>query len=144
MMVASTLLGTVAALVVALVLKHVDLRRNPSLEFGIMLLASYFPYCCAEAADLSGITSILFAGIVMSHYAHQNLSLVTQINVQNAFRAFSFLAETSVFAYLGMAIFSFQHRLGILLNQAWPDSRKAFQTKAFVPKSSTSISRLSL
>jgi len=111
MMVASTLLGTVAALVVALVLKHVDLRRNPSLEFGIMLLASYFPYCCAEAADLSGITSILFAGIVMSHYAHQNLSLVTQINVQNAFRAFSFLAETSVFAYLGMAIFSFQHRL---------------------------------
>ena len=37
----------------------------------------------------------------MSHYAHPNLSLVTQINVQNAFRAFSFLAETSVFAYLG-------------------------------------------
>ena len=47
----------------------------------------------------------------MSHYAHQNLSLVTQINVQNAFRAMAFLAETSVFAYLGMAIFSFQHRL---------------------------------
>ena len=48
---------------------------------------------------------------VMSHYAHQNLSLVTQINVQNAFRAMAFLAETSVFAYLGMAIFSFQHKL---------------------------------
>ena len=47
----------------------------------------------------------------MSHYAHQNLSLVTQINVQNAFRAMAFLAETSVFAYLGMAIFSFQHKL---------------------------------
>ena len=120
----------------------------------MMLAFSYFPYCCAEALDLSGITSILFAGIVMSHYAHQNLSLVTQewisrfriqsycyrrhqntgkfpfyfqtsifamkwraktnpikINVQNAFRAMSFLAETSVFAYLGMAIFSFQHKL---------------------------------
>ena len=34
-----------------------------------------------------------------------------KINVQNAFRAMSFLAETSVFAYLGMAIFSFQHKL---------------------------------
>ena len=44
----------------------------------MMLAFSYFPYCCAEALDLSGITSILFAGIVMSHYAHQNLSLVTQ------------------------------------------------------------------
>lgn len=50
MMIMSTLLGTVAALAVALVLKHVDLRRNPSLEFGLMLLASYFPYCCAEGS----------------------------------------------------------------------------------------------
>jgi len=111
LMILSAILGTVSALLCALVLKHVDLRRNPSLEFGMMLVGSYFPYCCAEALDLSGITSILFAGIVMSHYAHQNLSLVTQINVQNAFRAMAFLAETSVFAYLGMAIFSFQHRL---------------------------------
>lgn len=111
MMIMSTILGTLSAMICALVLKHVDLRRNASLEFGLMLLASYFPYCAAEALELSGITSILFAGIVMSHYAHPNLSLVTQINVQNAFRAMSFLAETSVFAYLGMAIFSFQHRL---------------------------------
>ncbi|CBY24280.1 unnamed protein product [Oikopleura dioica] len=111
MMIGSTILGTLSAMVCALLLKHVDLRRNASLEFGLMLLASYFPYCAAEALELSGITSILFAGIVMSHYAHPNLSLVTQINVQNAFRAMSFLAETSVFAYLGMAIFSFQHKL---------------------------------
>merc|ERR1712131_58364 len=111
LMVLSAFLGIFSALVCALVLKHIDLRRNPSLEFGMMLAFSYFPYCCAEALDLSGITSILFAGIVMSHYAHQNLSLVTQINVQNAFRAMSFLAETSVLAYLGMAIFSFQHKL---------------------------------
>merc|ERR1712235_80025 len=111
LMVLSAFLGIFSALVCALVLKHIDLRRNPSLEFGMMLAFSYFPYCCAEALDLSGITSILFAGIVMSHYAHQNLSLVTQINVQNAFRAMAFLAETSVFAYLGMAIFSFQHKL---------------------------------
>ena len=78
LMVLSAFLGIFSALVCALVLKHIDLRRNPSLEFGMMLAFSYFPYCCAEALDLSGITSILFAGIVMSHYAHQNLSLVTQ------------------------------------------------------------------
>ena len=77
-MVLSAFLGIFSALACALILKHIDLRHNPSLEFGLMLVSSYIPYCAAEALDLSGITSILFAGIVMSHYAHQNLSLVTQ------------------------------------------------------------------
>ena len=53
MLIASAVMGSFCACIVALVLKHVDLRRNPSLEFGIMLLASYFPYCLAEATDLS-------------------------------------------------------------------------------------------
>ena len=52
MMIMSTILGTLSAMVCALVLKHVDLRRNASLEFGLMLLASYFPYCAAEALEL--------------------------------------------------------------------------------------------
>ncbi len=52
MMIGSTILGTLSAMVCALLLKHVDLRRNASLEFGLMLLASYFPYCAAEALEL--------------------------------------------------------------------------------------------
>ena len=53
--------------------------------------------------------AILFCGIVMSHYTHFNLSPVTQITVQQTFRTLAFLAETAVFAYLGLAIFSFSH-----------------------------------
>ena len=53
--------------------------------------------------------AILFAGITMSHYTHLNLSPVTQITVQQTFRTIAFVAETCVFAYLGLAIFSFQH-----------------------------------
>ncbi|GBP67441.1 hypothetical protein EVAR_49335_1 [Eumeta japonica] len=88
---ASAGIGVLFALVSALLLKHVDLRKNPSLEFGIM--------------------AILFCGIVMSHYTHFNLSTVTQVTMQQTMRTLAFIAETCVFAYLGLALFSFKHRV---------------------------------
>lgn len=109
MLVFSASLGTLIAVVSALVLKHVDLRKTPSLELGMMLIFCYVPYGVAEWSDLSGIMALLFAGIVASHYTHQNLSLVTQINLQHTLRTLAFLAETSIFAYIGMAMFSFEH-----------------------------------
>lgn len=54
--------------------------------------------------------AILFCGIVMSHYTHFNLSTVTQITIQQTMRTLAFIAETCVFAYLGLAIFSFKHQ----------------------------------
>ncbi|KAF0303292.1 Sodium/hydrogen exchanger 8 [Amphibalanus amphitrite] len=55
--------------------------------------------------------AILFCGIVMSHYTHFNLSPVTQITMQQTMRTLAFVAETCVFAYLGLAIFSFKHQV---------------------------------
>lgn len=107
---ASAGIGVVFALVSALLLKHVDLRKNPSLEFGMMLVFTYAPYVLAEGIHLSGIMAILFCGIVMSHYTHYNLSTVTQITMQQTLRTLAFIAETCVFAYLGLALFSFKHR----------------------------------
>ena len=60
-----------------------------------------------------GIMAVLFTGIVMSHYTHCNLSPVTQITVQQTFRTIAFMAETLVFAYLGMSIFSMYHHVHI-------------------------------
>lgn len=107
---ASAGIGVVFALVSALLLKHIDLRKNPSLEFGMMLVFTYAPYVLAEGIHLSGIMAILFCGIVMSHYTHYNLSTVTQITMQQTLRTLAFIAETCVFAYLGLALFSFKHR----------------------------------
>lgn len=42
--------------VVIHMLKFVDLRKTPSLEFGMMLFFSYAPYCLAEGIHLSGTT----------------------------------------------------------------------------------------
>ncbi|KAG4073527.1 hypothetical protein HA402_000751 [Bradysia odoriphaga] len=112
---ASAGIGVVFALISALLLKHIDLRKHPSLEFGIMLVFTYAPYVLAEGIRLSGIMAILFCGIVMSHYTHFNLSTVTQITMQQTMRTFAFICETCVFAYLGLAIFSFNHRCEIAL-----------------------------
>jgi len=104
-------IGTLVALISALVLKHIDLYTNPSLEFGFMLCCVYSPYALAEGLHLSGIMAILFCGIVMSQYSHFNLSPVTQITMQQTMRCLAFICETCVFAYLGLAIFSFPHRV---------------------------------
>ncbi|RWS10234.1 sodium/hydrogen exchanger 8-like protein [Dinothrombium tinctorium] len=100
-------IGAAFALIAALIFKYVDLRKNPSLEFGMMLVFIYAPYGLAEGVHLSGIMAILFNGVVMSHYAHFNLSPVTQITMQQTLRTIAFIAETCVFAYLGLALFSF-------------------------------------
>lgn len=52
---ASAGIGVVFALISALLLKHVDLRKNPSLEFGLMLVFTYAPYVLAEGIQLSGM-----------------------------------------------------------------------------------------
>ncbi|XP_015770543.1 PREDICTED: sodium/hydrogen exchanger 8-like, partial [Acropora digitifera] len=77
----SAAIGIIFALISALLLKHVDLRTTPSLELGTMLIFSYAPYGLAEGLKLSGRPVV-----------------------------FIFLSETCVFAYLGMAIFSFRHQ----------------------------------
>jgi len=111
----SAAIGTIVAVISSLVLKHIDLYTNPSLEFALMLCFVYSPYALAEGVHLSGIMAILFCGVVMSHYTHYNLSPVTQITMQQTMRTLAFACETCVFVYLGLGIFSFPHRVELSL-----------------------------
>ena len=106
----SAAIGTLMGLGSSLVLKYIDLYNNPSLEFALMLCFVYSPYALAEGIHLSGIMSILFCAIVMSQYTHYNLSPVTQITMQQTMRTISFISESCIFAYLGLALFSFPLR----------------------------------
>lgn len=92
----SAILGALFGLLSALILKHINLRRTPSLELSTMLIFSYLPYGLAEGLHLSGIMAILASGIVMSHYTHYNLSPVTQITLQQTLRSLAFMAGKSV------------------------------------------------
>merc|ERR1719232_2079747 len=111
----SAVIGTLVAMISSLVLKHIDLYTNPSLEFALMLCFIYTPYALAEGVHLSGIMAILFCGLVMSHYTHYNLSPVTQITMQQTMRTLAFVCESSIFIYLGLGIFSFPHRVELSL-----------------------------
>uniref|UniRef100_A0A8C7XT15 Sodium/hydrogen exchanger n=1 Tax=Oryzias sinensis TaxID=183150 RepID=A0A8C7XT15_9TELE len=119
----SAALGTLTGLISALFLKHFDLRKTPSLEFGMMIIFAYLPYGLAEGIKLSGIMSILFAGIAMSHYTHHNLSPVTQILMQQTLRTVAFMCgefqligilSACVLVLLGRAVNIFP--LSFLLN----------------------------
>lgn len=51
---ASAGIGVLFALTSALLLKYLDLRKHPSLEFAMMLVFTYAPYALAEGIHLSG------------------------------------------------------------------------------------------
>mmetsp|Transcript_8118 Transcript_8118/g.19194 ORF Transcript_8118/g.19194 Transcript_8118/m.19194 type:complete len:344 (-) Transcript_8118:132-1163(-) len=106
----SGVVGVIVALFSSLVFKLTKLYQHPSLETSLMFIFAYLPYLLAEALDLSGIMAILFCGIVMSHYTHFNLSPTTQMTAQQSFRTLAFMAETAIFAYMGLSLPTLHHR----------------------------------
>jgi sodium/hydrogen exchanger 8 len=111
----SIAIGTLSAMFTALMFKHIDFRKYPSLEFTLLLIACYSTYLVGEGLQLSGILAILSNGIVNSHYTHFNLSHASQVSAHLMFRTLAFICETIVFAYLGLAVFSFHHEFNFLL-----------------------------
>jgi len=109
----SALIGVAFGLLSAFVFKHCNFKGHPSLEIATMIIFAYMPYGLCEGLELSGIMGILLCGITMSHYTHFNLSPMSQISVQQVFRCLALVAETLVFLFLGMSIFSSQHEFDI-------------------------------
>lgn len=67
---ASAGIGVLFALMSSLLLKHVDLRKHPSLEFGFMLVFTYAPYVLAEGIHLSGkLTQFMQIAKVFTFYS---------------------------------------------------------------------------
>lgn len=105
----SVILGFVVVVLGSLFFKFCKIRKYLHIEVGMFLLLAFFPYLIAEALGLSGIMAILTAGIMMSHYVRKNLSKKGELVVGHVVHAFAFIAESWVFAYLGLAVFTFEH-----------------------------------
>lgn len=68
---ASAGIGVIFALISALLLKYVDLRKTPSLEFAMMLVFTYAPYVLAEGIHLSGkliVHKHILIFFILTHY----------------------------------------------------------------------------
>jgi len=100
--IASFLIGCAIALLCAAVFRNIDFHGDASLEFTIFILFAYGSYSVAEILEMSGIVSVFFCGILMGHYAWYNVSQICQISIFNATKAFAELAESFVYAYLGI------------------------------------------
>jgi sodium/hydrogen exchanger 3 len=105
----SIVVAIIVGVIAALTFKWTDLYKYPRTEAVLIILFAYQAYLMAESLKLSGIVAILFAGIVMAHYAYKNLSGEAQHASRSIFEALAFLFETFIFIYLGMALFTFKH-----------------------------------
>ncbi|KAL8159547.1 hypothetical protein V2J09_001084 [Rumex salicifolius] len=99
----STLLGVVSGLLSAFAIKKLYFgRHSTDREVALMMLMAYLSYILAELFYLSGILTVFFCGIVMSHYTWHNVTESSRVTTKHAFATLSFLAETFIFLYVGM------------------------------------------
>ncbi|EPS58707.1 sodium/hydrogen exchanger, partial [Genlisea aurea] len=99
----STVLGVAAGLLSAYVMKKLYIgRHSTDREVAVMILMPYLSYMLAELFYLSGILTVFFCGIVMSHYTWHNVTENSRVTTKHAFATLSFVAETFIFLYVGM------------------------------------------
>ncbi|URD89412.1 Sodium hydrogen exchanger [Musa troglodytarum] len=99
----STFLGAFTGLLSAYIIKKLYFgRHSTDREVALMILMAYLSYMLAELLDLSGILTVFFCGIVMSHYTWHNVTENSRVTTKHAFATLSFIAEVFLFLYVGM------------------------------------------
>ncbi|CAN1348064.1 Sodium/hydrogen exchanger 2 [Linum perenne] len=99
----STLLGVATGLVSAYIIKTLYFgRHSTDREVALMMLMAYLSYMMAELFYLSGILTVFFCGIVMSHYTWHNVTESSRVTTKHAFATLSFVSEIFIFLYVGM------------------------------------------
>ncbi|KAG6426870.1 hypothetical protein SASPL_111106 [Salvia splendens] len=99
----STLLGVLMGLLSAYIIRKLYFgRHSTDREVALMILMAYLSYIMAELYDMSGILTVFFCGIVMSHYTWHNVTESSRVTTKHAFATLSFIAETFIFLYVGM------------------------------------------
>ncbi|KAL3531417.1 hypothetical protein ACH5RR_010739 [Cinchona calisaya] len=99
----STFLGILTGLLCAYLIKKLYLgRHSTDREVALMMLMAYLSYVMSEMFNLSGILTVFFCGIVMSHYTWHNVTQSSRTTTKHVFATLSFVAEVFIFLYVGM------------------------------------------
>ncbi|TYK18258.1 sodium/hydrogen exchanger 2-like [Cucumis melo var. makuwa] len=77
-------------------------QHSTDREVALMILMPYLSYMLAELCYLSGILTMFFCGIVMSHYTWHNVTESSRVTTKHTFATFSFVSEIFIFLYVGM------------------------------------------
>lgn len=104
----SIVIGIGFGLLCAYVFKILNLEKHPVREIFLLLLFAYVSYIASELLGYPGIMTLFCCGLVMAHYAYQNLSAKSKIGSVLAIETIGHGAEAFVFTYLGMSIYSME------------------------------------
>lgn len=97
---ASCALGASSGLAIAATIKHLGPFSQPQ-EVALVGALAFLSYLLADLAGLSGILSLFFCGMAVSHYALQHVSRPSRAALLNAFATLSYLLEGLIFLYVG-------------------------------------------
>lgn len=102
----SIAVGVGLGLAASAVYKHTELSSYPNLETSLLFSFCYLCYATGESLGLSGIMALFFQGMVLSHYNSYNLSATAHVASEQIFSTLATIAETAVFLYMGMGVFT--------------------------------------
>uniref|UniRef100_F6HQ20 Cation/H+ exchanger transmembrane domain-containing protein n=1 Tax=Vitis vinifera TaxID=29760 RepID=F6HQ20_VITVI len=77
-------------------------RHSTDREVALMIVMAYLSYIMAELFYLSGILTVFFCGIVMSHYTWHNVTESSRVTTKHTFATLSFVSEIFIFLYVGI------------------------------------------
>lgn len=101
----SFIVGIVVGGLSSLFLKKLKfIKLNRVQETSIVIFFAFISYTLAEELGLSPIISLLFSGIMMSHYTFYNLSFQAREESSVVSRMMANIAEAFVFTYLGLTM----------------------------------------
>ena len=104
----SFLIGGFIALLISWILKKTSgFSSRINVEANAVIFGPWISYLISEGLGMNGAVSILFCGIFMARYTNPNLSKTTQEMILKGYSVISYAAETLVFIFLGMGLFSF-------------------------------------
>ena len=98
------MVGFAVAFICSFITRHVSFRNYPAYEVTLIVLFAWLSYFVNEALHLSGIMGIFFTAVGLAHYAYYNISPKAQLATHEAFKSVAQVAETFVFAYIGIAV----------------------------------------
>ncbi|WVZ50101.1 hypothetical protein U9M48_001388 [Paspalum notatum var. saurae] len=129
---ASTILGVAAGLLSAYVIKKLYFgRHSTDREVSIMMLMAYLSYMISELLDFSGILTVFFCGIVMSHYTWHNVTESSRITT-NPMKSVALSSTILALVLVARAAFVFPLSFLSNLTKKTPEGKISFKQQVIV------------
>ncbi|GMH89432.1 hypothetical protein TL16_g11455 [Triparma laevis f. inornata] len=108
-LVMAVLIGVTSGLIVSRFLKlYPSMKRSPVHQTAIILLGAYLSFCISDAFHYSGVLTVFFSGLTLSHYAWHSLGEKAKESTKITFATISQVAEGYCFAAVGVSLRRFE------------------------------------